>query len=90
MDTQHFTFDEELHIDLMTNVLGGLSSTVGGLVGLSNPGGALRVPVKVRGTFQEPKVRPDVAGLLQQNLGSILDLFKKKPEEEPSPETDNP
>ncbi len=86
----YFTFDEELHIDLMTNVLGGLSSTVGGLVGLSNPGGALRVPVKVRGTFQEPKVRPDVAGLLQQNLGSILDLFKKKPEEEPSPETDNP
>ena len=47
---------------------------------LSEPGGPLRVPVKVRGIFQQPKVRPDMGDLLKQHAGSILDLFTKKPE----------
>ena len=78
----HFTFDEELHIDLVTDVLGGLSSTLGSLVGLSGSGGSLRVPVRVRGTFAEPKVRPDIGSLLKQQVGGLLDLFTKKPEEQ--------
>ena len=81
----YFTFDEQLHFDLETNVLGGLSSTLGSLLGAADRSGPMRIPVRIRGTFQDPKIRPDMGGLVQQ-AGGLLDLIFKKPQQEAQPE----
>ncbi len=59
-------FDHTLGFDLTADITGG---TVAKLVGRGGAGGGrLRVPVKVRGTLESPKVYPDVAGLAKAQV----------------------
>lgn len=59
-------FDHALSFDLTTDIIGG---TMARLIGRGGAGGSrLRVPVKVRGTLESPKVYPDVAGLAKAQV----------------------
>lgn len=74
-------FDHALSFDLVTDAAGGLASRLGGKFGsasLTN----LRIPVRVRGTLESPKVYPDVGGMAKtaavEKARGLLDSFLKK------------
>jgi len=77
----YFGFDNALSFDLATDITGALAAKLGGRP--DSAGTAhLRVPVRVRGTLQSPKVYPDVAGMAKatavEKAKGLLDSFLKK------------
>ena len=74
-------FDQALSFDLMTDTTGGLATRFGGK---SDAAGVahLRVPVRVRGTVESPKVYPDVTGMAKaaavDKAKGLIDSFLKK------------
>lgn len=85
------SFDHAISFDLMTDMTGELASRLAGkrdAAGVAH----LRVPVRVRGTLESPKVYPDVGGMAKgaavEKARSLLDSFLKKRQsgaEEPKP-----
>ena len=74
----YFDFNHALSFDLATNVTGALASRLGG-----TPDSSLRVPVKIRGTLESPKVTPDIGGMAKQQAiekatGLVQSLFNKR------------
>jgi uncharacterized protein involved in outer membrane biogenesis len=76
------TFDHGLNFDLRTTITGPVAAKLGGK---PNAEGipAAQIPVKVSGTLEAPKVRPDIAQAAKQHVKErvtdLLDsLFKKK------------
>jgi hypothetical protein len=76
------TFDRALNFDLRTNLTGPVAAKLGGR---PNAEGVLvaQIPVKVSGTLDAPKVRPDIKQAAREQVtkrvGDLLDsLFKKK------------
>ncbi|RPI12274.1 MAG: hypothetical protein EHM65_06180 [Acidobacteriales bacterium] len=77
----YFKFDHALSFDLTTDVAGGLAARFKGrpdAAGVAH----LRVPVKVRGTLESPKVYPDVAGMAKavavEKAKGLIDSFLKR------------
>ena len=77
----YFKFDHALSFDLTTDVTGGLAARFNGkpdAAGVAH----LRVPVKVRGTLESPRVYPDVAGMAKaaavEKAKGLLDSFLKR------------
>jgi uncharacterized protein involved in outer membrane biogenesis len=77
----YFKFDHALSFDLTTDVAGGLAARFNGrpdAAGVAH----LRVPVKVRGTLESPKVYPDVAGMAKavavEKAKGLIDSFLKR------------
>ena len=80
-------FDNALSFDLKTDVTGGLAARLGGRPD-SDGVAHLRVPVKVSGTLESPKVYPDVAGMAKgaavEKAKGLLDSFIRRRTESPS------
>ena len=75
------TFDHALSFDLVADMTGGLASRFGGKPD-SEGVARLRVPVRVRGTLDSPKVYPDIGGMAKsaavEKARGLLDSFLKK------------
>jgi uncharacterized protein involved in outer membrane biogenesis len=77
----YFNFGRELSFDLTADLAGALAARLGGK---PDAGGTahLRVPVKVRGSLDSPKVYPDVASMAKsavtEKAVGLLDSFLKK------------
>ncbi len=76
------TFDHTLNFDLLTNLTGAMAGPLGGKPNAAGLPTA-QVPVKVSGTLEAPKIRPDVAQVAKQQVkervsGLLDSLFKKK------------
>jgi len=83
----YFGFDNALNFDLKTDITGGPAARLGGRpdsAGVAH----LRVPVKVGGTLESPKVYPDVAGMAKatavEKAKGLLDSFIRRRTESPS------
>jgi hypothetical protein len=84
------TFDHGLDFDLRTTVTGPIAAKLGGKPNAEGVPAAL-IPVKVSGTLEAPRVRPDVRQVakqqVQERVTGLLDsLFKKKssqPQQQP-------
>jgi uncharacterized protein involved in outer membrane biogenesis len=75
-------FDKVMRFDLVTNVTGDLATKLSGKLGGAGRN-QLRVPVKVRGTVNSPRVYPDVGRMateqaVEKATGLLKSLFKKK------------
>jgi hypothetical protein len=76
------TFAQELNFDLRTTITGPVAANLGGKP--NNEGvPSAQIPVKVSGTLEAPRVRPDIKQVAQeqvkQRVGDLLDsLFKKR------------
>jgi uncharacterized protein involved in outer membrane biogenesis len=74
-------FDHAMSFDLTASMTGELAARLGGRPNASGQA-QLRVPVKVRGTMESPKIRPDIAGLaksqaVERSLGLIESFLSK-------------
>jgi uncharacterized protein involved in outer membrane biogenesis len=64
----HVTFNQELQLDLVTNLEGKLAASL--------RQEQLRVPVRVRGTVDSPRVQPDVGRLVTDRVKGLLERFR--------------
>lgn len=76
------TFDQALNFDLRTTITGPVALSLGGKPN-SQGVPAAQIPVKLSGTLQAPKVRPDIKQAakeqVKERVTDLLDsLFKKK------------
>ena len=82
------TFDHTLNFDLRTTVTGPLAVKLGGKPN-SEGVPAAQIPVKVSGTLEAPKLRPDIAQAAKQQVKErvtdLLDSLFKKKSGEPQP-----
>ena len=86
----HITFDKQLHFDLQAAYRGQLAATLGGKPG---PDGQpqIAIPVRVRGTVDEPRVTPRLGQVIQRNIPGILEsIFGNKKSTEQAPEAPQP
>ncbi len=75
------TFDQELNFDLRTTISGPVAAKLGGKPNAEGTPVA-EIPVKVSGTLENPKVRPDLARAakeqVKERVGDLLDsIFKR-------------
>lgn len=80
------TFDKTLNLDLMATVTGEVARLLGGRPDASGQPVA-SIPVKVRGTVEDPQVRPDIGNVVVRGAVGILERLLKRthPEEEKTP-----
>jgi hypothetical protein len=76
------TFAQELNFDLRTTITGPVAANLGGRPNEAGVPSA-QIPVKVSGTLEAPRLRPDIKQVAQeqvkQRVGDLLDsLFKKR------------
>jgi len=74
-------FDHAISFDLVTDMTGELASRLAGKRDAAGAG-RLRVPVRVRGTLESPKVYPDIGGMVKgaavEKARGLLDSFLKR------------
>jgi uncharacterized protein involved in outer membrane biogenesis len=82
------TFDQALNFDLRTTITGPVAVNLGGKPN-SQGVPAAQVPVKVSGTLQAPKVRPDLKQAakeqVKERVTDLLDSLFKKKSSQPQP-----
>jgi len=74
-------FDHAISFDLVTDMTGELASRLAGKRDAAGAG-RLRVPVRVRGTLESPKIDPDIGGMVKgaavEKARGLLDSFLKR------------
>lgn len=82
------TFDHALNFDLRTTITGPVAAKLGGKPN-SEGVPAAQIPVKLSGTLEAPKVRPDIRQAakqqVQERVTDLLDSLFKKKSAEPQP-----
>ena len=76
----YFTFDKELHLDLDAAIRGKLASVLGGRPDQSGVPTA-GLPVTIRGTMNDPKVRPAVGKVVEQKARGFFESLLRKAKE---------